>query len=416
MGLFGNLFEKKNCDVCGEKIGLLGNRKLEDGNLCKDCAGKLSPWFSERRHSTLEEIKAQLAYREGNRAEVAAFHVTTAYGAASTQLQIDETARKFAVCATRDLTNGNPDIIEIAKVISVDTESKEYKEELKQKDSEGKMVSYNPPRYEYSYDFFCTIRVDHPYIDEIKFKLNNLRVKRAATATGGIVSAFAREVTDDYGKFVNMGNDVVSALKKTTGAAASAAAAGEETESINGKTMHRYQDAASGLDLDLSMEYTATVRFADFKVDGVEKETLKKGLCSIAGSSLTAEFLQESMKNTHPDQLASKFPTMIERVQRSLQVSIPENKVRIAGVSIDRLEVAEKDKALLEKLRSLSSTAGQNVAPAGNAAENAAAMAAAALAATTAATTAESGEWVCPSCLAKNTGKFCEYCGTPAAK
>ena len=32
------LFDKKICDICGEKIGLLGNRKLDDGNLCKDCA------------------------------------------------------------------------------------------------------------------------------------------------------------------------------------------------------------------------------------------------------------------------------------------------------------------------------------------------------------------------------------------
>lgn len=42
-------FDKKYCDVCGEKIGLLGNRKLEDGNLCKDCAAKLSP-FSLREN------------------------------------------------------------------------------------------------------------------------------------------------------------------------------------------------------------------------------------------------------------------------------------------------------------------------------------------------------------------------------
>ena len=27
------LFDKKICDICGEKIGLLGNRKLDDGNL-----------------------------------------------------------------------------------------------------------------------------------------------------------------------------------------------------------------------------------------------------------------------------------------------------------------------------------------------------------------------------------------------
>ena len=50
------LFDKKICDICGEKIGLLGNRKLDDGNLCKDCAKKLSPWFEERRHSTVPEI------------------------------------------------------------------------------------------------------------------------------------------------------------------------------------------------------------------------------------------------------------------------------------------------------------------------------------------------------------------------
>ena len=29
------LFDKKYCDICGEKIGLFGNRKLEDGELCQ---------------------------------------------------------------------------------------------------------------------------------------------------------------------------------------------------------------------------------------------------------------------------------------------------------------------------------------------------------------------------------------------
>ena len=43
MGLFGKVFEKKECDICGGEIGLLGNRKLDDGNLCKECAKKLSP-------------------------------------------------------------------------------------------------------------------------------------------------------------------------------------------------------------------------------------------------------------------------------------------------------------------------------------------------------------------------------------
>ena len=67
MGLFGKLFEKKECAICGGEIGLLGNRKLEDGNMCKACAAKLSPWFDERRHSTVAQIEEQLEYRESNK-------------------------------------------------------------------------------------------------------------------------------------------------------------------------------------------------------------------------------------------------------------------------------------------------------------------------------------------------------------
>ena len=78
------LFDKKYCDVCGEKIGLLGNRKLEDGNLCKECAKKLSPFFSERRNSTVAEIKEQLAYREANLDKVAAFTPTKVIGGGMT--------------------------------------------------------------------------------------------------------------------------------------------------------------------------------------------------------------------------------------------------------------------------------------------------------------------------------------------
>lgn len=90
------LFDKKYCDICGEKIGLLGNRKLENGNLCKNCARKLSPWFSDRRGSTVEEIRAQLAYRAENQEKVAAFHTTRTLGA-DTKVLLDEDAGKFRV-------------------------------------------------------------------------------------------------------------------------------------------------------------------------------------------------------------------------------------------------------------------------------------------------------------------------------
>ena len=42
------LFSKKICDICGGEIGLLGNRKLADGNLCKNCAQKLSPFMTDQ--------------------------------------------------------------------------------------------------------------------------------------------------------------------------------------------------------------------------------------------------------------------------------------------------------------------------------------------------------------------------------
>ena len=39
-----SFFNKKYCDICNEKIGVLGNKKLDDGNMCKNCAKKLSPY------------------------------------------------------------------------------------------------------------------------------------------------------------------------------------------------------------------------------------------------------------------------------------------------------------------------------------------------------------------------------------
>lgn len=170
------LFEKKYCDVCGEKIGLLGNRKLEDANLCKHCASKLSPWFNERRHSTLEQIKEQLDYREENKAAVAAFHTTLSFGS-YTKLLIDEDARRFMVTSARNLEEANPDVVDFSQVTGCELDVDENKREITTKDKDGKTVSYNPRRYEYSYDFDIIIRVNNPYFDEMKFQLNGSSVK-----------------------------------------------------------------------------------------------------------------------------------------------------------------------------------------------------------------------------------------------
>lgn len=169
------LFDKKYCDICGEKIGLLGNRKLEDGNLCKDCAKQLSPWFSDRRRSTVEDIKRQLAYREENRGRASQFRTTRSYGE-DCKVLLDEEHRWFTVTRARDLADANPDILDYTALTGCRVDIDESRTEQKREGPDGKEVSYNPPRYEYSYDFEVIISVNNPYFDEMKFRLNNSSV------------------------------------------------------------------------------------------------------------------------------------------------------------------------------------------------------------------------------------------------
>ena len=174
MALFGKLFEKKECSICGGEIGLLGNRKLEDGNLCKECAGKLSPWFDDRRHSTVEQIRQQLNYREENRRKLGQFRPAKSYGE-DYELKVElenGVPKRFVVAQTDNYLEENADLIEFSQVTSFNIEIDEDEQEQQYRNSEGEMVSYRPPRYEYSYDFNAEIIVNSPYFDDIHFRLN----------------------------------------------------------------------------------------------------------------------------------------------------------------------------------------------------------------------------------------------------
>ena len=154
----------------------MGNQKLEDGNLCKDCAKQLSPWFSDRRRSTVEDIiKRQLAYREENRSKASQFRTTRSYGE-DCKVLLDEEHRWFTVTRARDLADANPDILDYTALTGCRVDIDESRTEQKREGPDGKEVSYNPPRYEYSYDFEVIISVNNPYFDEMKFRLNNSSV------------------------------------------------------------------------------------------------------------------------------------------------------------------------------------------------------------------------------------------------
>jgi len=166
------LFDKKYCDICGEKISFLGNRKLSDGNMCKKCAEKLSPFFSERRESTIEQIKEQLAYRENNKTEVENFHVSKMWGK-SRYLFIDEEKGNFIVNFTKDHKEDNPDVIPISAITGITVDVTENRTEKKTQDKDGKFISYRPPRFDNYYAVYFKITVNHPYFDEIEFKISD---------------------------------------------------------------------------------------------------------------------------------------------------------------------------------------------------------------------------------------------------
>ncbi len=167
------IFDKKTCSICGGEIGLLGNRKLEDGNLCKECARKLSPFFLERRHSTVEDIKAHLAYREENAKALQSFNPTLTFGEGRTKVMIDSAKQQFIVTSSSKWQEANPDIINISQLKDCKYEIEEEKEEIFDKDEKGEEISFDPPKYDASYTFEIEMDVDSPYFSEIEFEFSD---------------------------------------------------------------------------------------------------------------------------------------------------------------------------------------------------------------------------------------------------
>ena len=209
------LFDKKYCDICGEKIGLLGNRKLEDGNCCKNCAKNLSPWFSERRHSTVQEIKDQLSYRERNREKAARFQISRELGA-DWRVLFDDRHRWFTVTRGKDLAEANPDILDYSQLTGCRLDINEHRREQKRTDQDGRQVSYNPPRYEYDYDFYMVVTVNAPYFEEMRFQINpySVELHPEPSRSFSLTRTMDPGYSPEYRKFEQMGNDICAAVEQ----------------------------------------------------------------------------------------------------------------------------------------------------------------------------------------------------------
>ena len=165
------LFSKKYCEFCGEKLGLFGNTTLKDGYMCKNCGAKVSHWYSVGKSNSVADLHEHFMYREENKQKVADFRVTKSMGEYFKVL-IDEDAARVMVTSTTDFAKSNPDVFELNDITSASYEVSESKTELKDKDKDGKSISFEPKRYEYRYDFYITFYVKNPYFSTIKFKVN----------------------------------------------------------------------------------------------------------------------------------------------------------------------------------------------------------------------------------------------------
>lgn len=54
------LFDKKFCDICGEKVNMLTQKKLSDGQLCSDCKHKLGSFTSGWKQEPFRTLKITL--------------------------------------------------------------------------------------------------------------------------------------------------------------------------------------------------------------------------------------------------------------------------------------------------------------------------------------------------------------------
>ena len=196
--------ETGNCILCGSEAASFGSRLIAEGWLCGGCMEKLSPWFRLRQDITAEELRAHLAYRENNKALLPGFCPTVRLWKDPT-LYLDDAHRQFAVsdALTKDFPEENPDILEYGQILQCDVRIEEHRTELKQFSK----------RYNYRFNIWVRILVEHPFFHEMRFCLNRrpLEVKGYhvdASVQGKVVK------NRDYQSCVHMAGKMRDALLK----------------------------------------------------------------------------------------------------------------------------------------------------------------------------------------------------------
>ncbi len=195
--IFG-FFEKKSCALCGRE-GRLGNNTLPDDNVvCDDCIKIKSPYLGSIKRFKLEEVKQHLSEREANKQKVASFRETRVVGY-NYKIRIDESQGLWLISRSGNYKNENPDVFTLDQVTGCNWKVDEDCTEKKKKTSNGE-ESYDPPLYEYDYEFNMVIYVNSPWFSEIRFKIND--------------STIDEEYSDEYTRVANEADEIRDVLLK----------------------------------------------------------------------------------------------------------------------------------------------------------------------------------------------------------
>ena len=195
------------CPVCGEPAEGFGSFPIAEGLLCGTCAGKLSEWFPCRPTTTAAEIRQQLSYREENRTAAGTFHTSKILWSQPC-VALDTQNGAFQISRQQG-RSANPDILSFRQILGCQVEIAEQRRELFRAGREH----YRPRRYEYRFEIFLRVLVDHPWFHEMRFRLHDRpivvsdRMVQASTA-GKVVKS------PEYQRYRRAGEEICAALRK----------------------------------------------------------------------------------------------------------------------------------------------------------------------------------------------------------
>jgi len=168
MALFEKLFGKRDCEICGGDMGLLGNYKLADGDLCKKCAENISPIMRVTKEYTVADIKEHLAYREENAKLLEEFNPTEEFGNGE-KLFFDFEMGRFAYARSGDWKSDASDLIPFDQVTEVETDIEEDEIEI---DDENADENAEPKTVPVNY-YHVSLTISSKWFDEVNLELTD---------------------------------------------------------------------------------------------------------------------------------------------------------------------------------------------------------------------------------------------------